>query len=115
MSLEIFSTALTAKLVDLKREKKRSEKLIYRMLPKMVADSLKNKQSTSEMFESATILFSEIEDFNGIARTCNPLELFEMLDIIYKTFDSRIDKYDVYKVNTSHRNVFLNLSGGNDQ
>ena len=52
------------------------------------------------MFDSATILFSEIEDFNDIARSCNPLELFDMLDILYKTFDERIDRYDVYKVIT---------------
>ena len=43
------------------------------------------------------ILFSEIDGFNDLARTCSPLELFEMLDLIYKTFDARIDKYNVYK------------------
>ena len=69
------------------------------MLPKTVADDIKKKKSTSEMFDSATILFSEIEDFNDIARSCNPLELFDMLDVLYKTFDERIDRYDVYKVN----------------
>ena len=68
------------------------------MLPKTVADGIKKNKSTSEMFDSATILFSEIEDFNDIARSCNPLELFDMLDILYKTFDERIDRYDVYKV-----------------
>ena len=38
------------------------------MLPKTVADDLKYNKSTSEMFESATILFSEIEGFNDLAR-----------------------------------------------
>ena len=97
-ALQILSVALIAKLLDLKREKARSERLIYQMLPKLVADSIRNKKPTSEMFDSATILFSEIEDFNDLARSCNPLELFDMLDILYKTFDERIDRYDVYKV-----------------
>ena len=114
MSLQILSKAITDKLVDLKREKIRSDKLIYQMLPKMVADSLRNKTSTSEMFASATILFSEIEDFNGIARTCSPLELFNMLDMIYKTFDSRIDKHDVYKVKSSSPKIEPYRPGGND-
>ena len=43
------------------------------------------------------ILFLEIDGFNDLARTCTPLDLFEMLDLIYKTFDARMDKYDVFK------------------
>lgn len=39
------------------------------MLPKTVADDLKYNKSTSERFESATILFSEIEGFNDLARS----------------------------------------------
>jgi len=99
-ALQILSLALLAKLIDLKKQKKRSEKLIHQMLPKSVAENLKYGRPTSEMFESATVLFSEIDGFNDLARTCSPLELFEMLDLIYKTFDARMDKYDVHKVET---------------
>ena len=108
-ALQILSVALLTKLRDLKREKKRSEKLIYQMLPKTVADSLKNKKSRSEMFDSATILFSEIDGFNDLARNCTPLELFDMLDIIYKTFDARIDRYDVHKVASSSSSIIHSL------
>ena len=73
--------------------------MIYQMLPESVAQSLKEDNYRSEMFDSATILFSEIDGFNDLARNCTPLELFDMLDIIYKTFDARIDHYDVHKVN----------------
>ena len=38
----------------------RSEKLIHQMLPKSVAENLKYGRPTSEMFESATVLFSEV-------------------------------------------------------
>ena len=52
-------------------------------------------------YESYLILLnlflSKIDGFNDLARTCSPLELFEMLDLIYKTFDARMDKYDVHK------------------
>ena len=72
-ALQILSLALLTKLVDLRKQKKRfpslffcdfrafrSEKLIHQMLPKTVAENLKYGRATSEMFESATILFSEV-------------------------------------------------------
>jgi class 3 adenylate cyclase len=99
-ALQIFSSSVKGKVLDLKREKRRAERLIYRMLPKSVADSLKSNEQTSEMFESATVCFTEIDGFKDIARSCSPLELFDLLNIIYKTFDARIDSYDVYKVET---------------
>ena len=53
--------------------------------------------SVSVLLSVHLILFLEIDGFNDLARTCTPLDLFEMLDLIYKTFDARMDKYDVFK------------------
>ena len=99
-ALQVFSLSVKSKVGDLKREKRRSEALIYQMLPKTVADNLKSNKPTSELFDSATVCFTEIDGFKDIARSCSPLELFDLLNIIYKTFDARIDSYDVYKVET---------------
>ena len=99
-ALQVFSSSVKSKVRDLKREKRRSEALIYQMLPKTVADNLKSNKPTSELFDSATVCFTEIDGFKDIARSCSPLELFDLLNIIYKTFDARIDSYDVYKVET---------------
>ena len=70
------------------------------MLPPTVADNLKQNKTTSEMFDSATICFTEIADFKVIARNCTPLQLFDLLNTLYRTFDARIGNYDVYKVET---------------
>ena len=70
------------------------------MLPPTVADNLKQNKTTSEMFDSATICFTEIADFKVIARNCTPLQLFDLLNTLYRTFDAHIDSYDVYKVET---------------
>ena len=99
-ALQIFSSSLKSKVRDLRREKRRAETLIYQMLPKSVAESLKSNKQTSELFDSATICFTEIDGFKDIARNCKPLELFDLLNVLYKTFDARIDSYDVYKVET---------------
>ena len=99
-ALQIFSANVKTKARDLKREKRRADGLIYQMLPKGVADNLRQNKSTSEMFESATICFTEIDGFKFIARNCTPLQLFDLLNTIYKIFDARIDDNDVYKVET---------------
>ena len=99
-ALQIFASSLKSKVRDLKKEKRRAETLIYQMLPKSVAEDLKANKKTSEMFESATVCFTEIDGFRQISRNCSPMELFDLLDIIYQTFDARIDSYDVYKVET---------------
>ena len=88
------------KAADLKREQRKADGLVYQMLPKTVADNLRGNKSTSEMFESATVCFTEIDGFKAIARQCTPLQLFDLLNTIYKTYDARIDSNDVYKVET---------------
>ena len=49
------------------------------------------------MFDSATVCFTEVDEFKQIARVCNPMQLFDLLNNLYKTFDARIDNHDVYK------------------
>ena len=98
--LQIFSASVKTKARELRKEQRRADGLIYQMLPKTVADGLRQNKSTSEMFESATVCFTEIDGFKSIAKNCPPLQLFDLLNTIYKTFDARIDNNDVYKVET---------------
>ena len=84
--------------MELRAEKKKADILVYQMLPKSVADNLKDLKVTSQFFDSVTICFTEIDQFNSIARICNPMQLFDLLNTIYKTFDAYIEKFDVYKV-----------------
>ena len=124
-AVQILSNALKSKYGDLRKEKKRSEKLLYKMLPPVVADAVKSKKKTSWLFESATVFFSEIDEFKELTRACQPLQLFELLNILYKTFDEQIDNYNVYKVNVRRggpwnlphdKNLIYGWSkGGDDQ
>ena len=99
-ALQIFSESFKTKAIQLKKEKNKADNLVYQMLPKSVADNLRQDKSTSEMFDSATICFTEIDGFNVIARSCDPMQLFDLLNTMYKTYDARIDNNNVYKVET---------------
>lgn len=51
-----------------------------------------------ELFDEVTIYFSDIVCFTTLCHHSTPMEVVDMLNDIYKNFDSILDHHDVYKV-----------------
>uniref|UniRef100_A0A914D8H8 guanylate cyclase n=1 Tax=Acrobeloides nanus TaxID=290746 RepID=A0A914D8H8_9BILA len=83
---------------ELMEEKKKSDILLYRMLPKAVADKLKLGQVVEpEAYEQVTVFFSDVVSFTSLASRCTPLQVVNLLNDLYTMFDTIIEEHGVYK------------------
>ncbi|XP_058526800.1 guanylate cyclase soluble subunit beta-2-like isoform X2 [Ochotona princeps] len=82
-------------------EKKKTETLLYAMLPEHVANQLKEgKKVAAGEFKTCTILFSDVVTFTNICAACEPIHIVNMLNAMYSKFDRLTSVHDVYKVET---------------
>lgn len=83
------------------QEKAKSEALLLNILPKEVADELKeNGLTTVQYYEHTSILFADIKGFSAMATQVSPQALIKELDTCFGKFDDIISKYNLERIKT---------------
>ncbi|KAB0803009.1 hypothetical protein PPYR_05195 [Photinus pyralis] len=92
--------------------KRRSDDLLYSMIPKTVADRLRGGNSsltTCESFDSVTIMFCDLVGINSTTVE-DAMDLVSSMNEVFSCIDELMDKYHVYKVETVGQ-IYMAASG----
>jgi adenylate cyclase len=90
-----------AYLKQLKEEQEKSERLLLNILPKTIADQLKQSpQIIADNFADVTVLFADIVDFTALSAQLSPRELVELLNEIFSAFDALAEHHGLEKIKT---------------
>ncbi|KAJ8034762.1 Guanylate cyclase soluble subunit beta-2 [Holothuria leucospilota] len=99
--LEQKQEELRTLMRELEIEKAKTDSLLYSMLPKQVANLLREGKTVhAGEYNEVTILFSDVVKFTDICSRCKPLQIVHLLNEMYTKFDKLTTVHDVYKVET---------------
>ncbi|KAH9421795.1 Guanylate cyclase soluble subunit beta-1 [Dermatophagoides pteronyssinus] len=107
-NLEILTDKLQQTYRELEDEKRKTDRLLYSVLPPSVANELRHQRPVpAKKYECVTLLFSGIVGFNDYcaknADSKGAMKIVKLLNNLYTTFDVLTDPKknpDVYKVET---------------
>ncbi|WP_264322224.1 adenylate/guanylate cyclase domain-containing protein [Zarconia navalis] len=82
-------------------EQEKSEQLLLNILPEPIATRLKHDRGAiAEHFDEVTILFADLVGFTPLSARLQPLELVNLLNEIFSTFDRLAEKHGLEKIKT---------------
>ncbi|TAH19364.1 MAG: adenylate/guanylate cyclase domain-containing protein [Cytophagales bacterium] len=82
-------------------ERRKAEDLLLNILPKEIADELKEKgYAMPRSYELVTVLFTDFKGFTQIAEKITPQQTVEKLNFFFQKFDEIAKKYNLEKIKT---------------
>ena len=99
--MRYFQSQKERTLLALNLEQARSERLLLNILPKSIANRLKNNDMRiADSHESVTILFADIVGFTMMTASMPAAALVDLLSQLFSRFDRLADQHDLEKIKT---------------
>lgn len=95
----------------LNRERKKTEKLLYNVLPQAVAKRLRAGEVVADSFSDISVVFIDIVGFSKLSKQLSPGHLVEQLNGFFLIADQCANRYGIEKVKTIG-DCYLAVSGG---
>ncbi|HWC60213.1 MAG TPA: adenylate/guanylate cyclase domain-containing protein [Verrucomicrobiae bacterium] len=98
--LRVGNAVYSKKLHDLLQvERQKSEDLLRNILPKAIAERMKNGEiNIAERHPEATLLFADLVGFTALTATIDPVEIVNLLNEIFTAFDVLTEKAGLEKI-----------------
>ncbi|ATW04191.1 adenylate/guanylate cyclase domain-containing protein [Sphingorhabdus sp. YGSMI21] len=97
--------------LELNRERKKTEKLLYNVLPQAVAKRLRAGEVVADSFSDISVVFIDIVGFSKLSKQLSPGHLVEQLNGFFLIADQCASRYGIEKVKTIG-DCYLAVSGG---
>jgi guanylate cyclase len=99
--LALFAQQRGDALAALRGEQAKAETLLLNILPRSIADKLKDHtQTIADQFSSASILFADVVDFTPMSENLAPADVVGLLDHLFSHFDALAERYGLEKIKT---------------
>ena len=86
---------------QIEEEQKQSERLLLNVLPRPIADRLKQGEATIvDSFPEATVLFADLVGFTTMSIRIPPKVVVKLLDEIFSAFDDLAERHGMEKIKT---------------
>jgi len=90
----------TERLVE-STERRKSDELLYNILPTDIANELKEKgEALARRIENVSVLFTDLQGFTEASSKMTPAGVVEELNVIFKEFDQICDQMKIEKIKT---------------
>jgi class 3 adenylate cyclase len=85
----------------LAEEQKKSERVLFNVLPSNIAQRLKNNQGLiADGYADVTVMFADLVNFTQLTEQLSPEQMVGLLNSVFSGFDELTEKYGLEKIKT---------------
>jgi adenylate cyclase len=95
----------------LEAERRKTEELLYNVLPREVAARLRSGEAVADAFSDVTVVFVDLVDFSKLAKKLSPGHLVKLLNLFFSAADRCAERHGLEKVKTIG-DAYLAVLGG---